>query len=230
MTKPSPLMLGTILLLQNLAEEEREAMADAMWIENYRRGESFGGPGEAGRETARFVYKGIVSLYTLTRRGGRKILFFQGPGKLLNQDVLSGGGQLTAEAATDAIVLCMEREALADRVRRTPALAEALCLHYERKLWRLGHQLKNSADTWFVERKLAAKLLKLSGDFGRPLEAGVEIPFPLTVQQMADYIGVSRETVSRACKKLTDLGLIQYRQKRFLIPDRAKLETFRKEA
>ena len=38
-------------------------------------------------------------------------------------------------------------------------LAAALLTHYETKLWRLSHQLKNSAGVMFAERKLAGKLL-----------------------------------------------------------------------
>lgn len=234
MAKPTPCMLRAIPFFQALSEPEREALAERMWIENHRRGKNLAGPRleelEHYQETAWFVFRGAVALYTVTSRGRRKILFFQGPGSLLNQDVMNGGGQVLAEAAADAILLCMKREELADWVLRTPALAKALFAHYERKLWRLSHQLKNSADVWFVERKLAAKLLKLSGDFGRPLETGVEICFPLSVQQMADYIGVSRETASRACRRLAELGLVRYERKRFRIPDRAKLEAFRKEA
>ena len=233
MAKPTPLMLRSIRLFQALSEEELEALAEKMWIEHYHRGENLAGRRlerlDRYRETAWFVWQGAVALYTVTSRGGRKILFFQSPGALLNQDVIHGGGQVLAETAADAILLCMEREELAALVLRTPALAEALFVHYERKLWRLSHQLKNSADIWFVERKLAAKLLKLSSDFGRPLEDGVEIGFPLSIQQMADYIGVSRETASRACKRLTEMDLIRYSRKRFRIPDRARLETFRKE-
>ena len=204
MKKPTALMLRALPFFQGLPDETLTVLAEGMWIENYRRGEDLAGrQGEhldRYRETAWFVCHGVVALYTLTSRGGRKILFFQGPGALLNQEICS-----------------------------TPALAEALFAHYERRLWRLSHQLKNSADIWYAERKMAAKLLKLSGEFGRPGAEGVEINFPLSIQQMADYIGVSRETASRACKRLTDLGLIRYEKKRFCIPDRTRLEGFRKE-
>ncbi len=234
MERPSVLMLRSIRLFQSLPEEELKTLAESMWIAHFRRGEELAGRRgerlEEYRQTAWFVWRGAVALYTQTGRGGRKILFFQGPGALLNQDVMSGGGQVLAAVAADAVLLCMEREALADGIRHSPALAEALFAQYERRLWRLSHQLKNSADTWFVERKLAAKLLKLSSDFGRPLGTGVEIHLSLSVQQMADYIGVSRETVSRACRRLVEQNLIRYEKKRFFIPDRTRLEAFRREA
>lgn len=233
MAKPTPLMLRALRFFQGLPDEALASLAEAMWIENYRRGEDLAGRRgerlEHYRETAWFVWQGAVALYTLTSQNRRKILFFQGPGGLLNQDVIHGGGQVRAEAAADSLLLCMRREDLAEAVRGTPALAEALFAHYERKLWRLSHQLKNSADAWYVERKLAAKLLKLSGEFGRPWAEGVEIGLLLSVQQMADYIGVSRETASRACRHLAERGLIRYEGKRFRIPDRARLEAFRKE-
>ena len=233
MKKPTALMLRALPFFQGLPDETLTVLAEGMWIENYRRGEDLAGrQGEQldrYRETAWFVCHGVVALYTLTSRGGRKILFFQGPGALLNQDVMNGGGQVRAEAAANSVLLCMKRTALAEEICSTPALAEALFAHYERRLWRLSHQLKNSADIWYAERKMAAKLLKLSGEFGRPGAEGVEINFPLSIQQMAVYIGVSRETASRACKRLTDLGLIRYEKKRFCIPDRTRLEGFRKE-
>lgn len=232
MTKPNVLMLRAIPLFNALPQEALEELAEEMWIQNYRRGESLTGREEDAltryRETAWFVCRGAIALYTRTSRNRRKILFFQGPGALLNQDVMNGDGQILAEAAADSILLCMERKVLAERIRHTPALAEALFTHYERRLWQLSHQLKNTADVWFVERKLAAKLLKLSADFGRPAEEGVEIGLSLSIQQMADYIGVSRETTSRACKRLAELGLVRYERRLFLIPDPSGLEAFRR--
>ena len=45
----------------------------------------------------------------------------------------------------------------------------------EKKMWRLSHQLKNTTSCIYLERKLAAKLWKLSRDFGIEKEDGVEI-------------------------------------------------------
>ena len=109
MVNPSSRMLQTIPFFQSLSPEELEALATNMWIENYRRGEPLAGRRAEDltryRETAWFVYQGVVSLYTLTSRGGRNILFFLGPGALLNQDILHGGGQILAEAAADALLI-----------------------------------------------------------------------------------------------------------------------------
>ena len=233
--RPTALMLKQICFFQDMEEAELESTVQDMWIEHLRRGHPLGGrkPGQESPflDTAYFVFRGVVALYSETLRGRRKILFFQGPGRLLNLNVMAScGDSHYGEAAADAILLCMERRRLEEMVRGEPRLAAALLAHYETKLWRLSHQLKNSAGVMFAERKLAGKLLKLASDFGKDREAGRVIPFDLTITQMADYIGIPRETVSRAAGKLTELGLISYENRRFCIPDVKALERFRRQA
>lgn len=232
--RPTPLMLRQISLLRDVEEALLQRMAGDMWIEHRRRGQHLADARQADtgpfRNTAYFVFRGIVEIYSVTQHGGRKILFFQGPGKLLNLNVMNTcGDNHYGRAAEDAILLCMEREKLADYVRCSPVLTAGLLAHYESKIWRLSHQLKNTAGTFFIERKLAAKLLKLSADFGKPLGQGRVIAFDLTITQLADYIGVPRESVSRACRKLTELQLISYENRRFYIPDQTRLEQFRRQ-
>ena len=233
--RPSALMLKQICFFRDMEESELESGALDMWIEHLHRGHPLGGrkPGEDSPflDTEYFMFRGIVALYSETLRGRRKILFFQGPGRLLNLNVMAScSDSHYGEAAADAILLCMERRRLEEMVRGEPRLAAALLAHYETKLWRLSHQLKNSAGVMFAERKLAGKLLKLASDFGKDREAGRVIPFDLTITQMADYIGSPRETVSRAAGKLTELGLISYENRRFCIPDVKALERFRRQA
>ena len=232
--RPTPLMLRQMELFQNVEEELLTQIAGEMQIQHIRRSRALDGAPPGGvspfRETAYFVFQGIVEVYSVTQRGGRKILFFQGPGSLLNMNV-AGYSQDNhyGKAASDAILLCLPRETLAGYARSSPVLMEALLCHYENRLWRLSHQLKNTAGALFIERKLAAKLMKLSADFGKPQGTGRVIAFDLTITQMADYIGVPRESVSRACRKLTEMGLVQYENRRFFLPDPAGLEQFRRQ-
>jgi len=150
-----------------------------------------------------------------------------GPGKLLNHDVFgSRPTTLFAEAMVDSMLLSIPKDIFMQAVRRSPALTEALFAHYETDLWRMSHQLKNTAGYISVERKLAIKLLKLSQDFGQPAENGMMIPFPLTVTQVGEFVGVPRETASRACKKLGELDLIRYENKHFYITDRERLVSY----
>ena len=221
-------MLEEIPFFRGLSAAERETLAPLFQIENLRRGELPAGRGFQHAEQYHgkvcFVYRGVVALFTVTKQNTRKILFFLGAGKLLSHNIFdTKPDNLYAEAMTDAILLSMPKEQFAGLVASSPALAAALFAHYETDLWRMSHQLKNTAGYLSVERKLAIKLLKLSQDFGVPCDEGTAISFPLTVTQTAEFVGLPRETTSRACRKLTELGLIRYENRRFILLDRAGL-------
>ncbi len=107
-------------------------------------------------------------------------------------------------------------------------LTQAVLDEYERYLWRLAHQLKNTSGSMVTERKIAAKLWKLGRDFGERREEGVYIYLPFTMTLMADFVGVPRENVSRACKSLAARGLLVYRDRHFILPNPDGLAEFYK--
>ena len=224
-------MLREIPFFQGVSDGELDNLAPLFQIENLRRGELLAGRGfqHADRYHSRvyFLCRGVVALFTVTKQNTRKILFFLGAGKLLNHNVFdTKPGNLYAEGMTDAILLSIPREQFRSMVNASPTLSDALFAHYETDLWRMSHQLKNTAGYLSVERKLAIKLLKLSQDFGVPCGEGTAISFPLTVTQTAEFVGLPRETTSRACKKLAEMGLIRYEDRRFILPDRAGLVSY----
>ena len=230
----TPLMLEQIPFFQGLTPEERAKAAPLFQVENHRRGALLAGRGfqrlEQYQDTAYFLFRGVVALYTVTKQNSRKILFFLGPGQLLNHNALDTKPvTLFTEVIEDAILLAIPRQAFLELLQRSPALTAALLRHYETRLWRMSHQLKNTAGYIPVERKLAIKLMKLAQDFGVERPEGLLIPITLTVTQLADFVGVPRETASRACKRLGELGLLRYEDKKFILPDRAGLAAYYRE-
>ena len=227
-------MLQEIPFFHSLGDSELETLAPLFQIENFRRGELLAGRGfqyaERYHSRVYFLCRGVVAAFTVTRQNTRKIIFFLGPGKLLNHNVFdTRPGNLYAEAMTDSMLLSIPKERFARLTVASPTLSAALFAHYETDLWRMSHQLKNTAGYLSVERKLAIKLLKLSQDFGVPCAEGTAISFPITVTQTAEFVGLPRETTSRACKKLAEMGLIRYENRRFVLCNRAGLISYYRE-
>ena len=165
-----------------------------------------------------FVLSGEVMLYNLTNHGNRKVIFILGRGHLLNQSIVSKKtSDLFGEAVCLALVLKIPENIFVRLMEQSHELTYAVLREYERNLWRMAHQLKNTTGNMQTERKIAAKLWKLGRDFGVKTKEGVMINIDLTITLMADMVGAPRENVSRACKVLTDRGLIFYRKKRFIL-------------
>ncbi len=175
------------------------------------------------------VLQGEVMLYNITKHGNRKIIFILGPGKLLNQSIVSDKPvPVFCEAACNVRVLKVPRITFTELMVRQPELMCSVMKEYERYLWRLSHQLKNTTGNMQMERKTAAKLWKLGRDFGVQEEDGVKINIELTITLMADLLGAPRENVSRACKVLSDRKLICYKNKHFTLLDPDGLAEFYK--
>lgn len=60
-----------------------------------------------------------------------------------------------------------------------------------------------------VEVRIASMLLNLAKDFGVEGEDGIIIELPLNREYMANYIGITRETMSRKLTSLQDENVIE---------------------
>ena len=109
----------------------------------------------------------------MTKHGQRKILFFLGKGHLLNHDINSSRSlSLSCESVTPVLVLKIPKKSFLGFMKESFPLTQAVLDEYERYLWRLAHQLKNTSGSMVTERKIAAKLWKLGRDFGERREEG----------------------------------------------------------
>lgn len=146
------------------------------------------------------VAEGCVRLYKSLPDGRRQIVGFALPGDFLGLALVERYG-VTAEAVTDVKVCRFARPAFADFLDAKP--------HLLRRLHELvSHELSLAQDQMLLlgrrsaEEKVAAFLLNLQTRYGRIAPISVNVPLPMSRQDIADYLGLTIETVSRTLTKL----------------------------
>lgn len=168
-------------------------------------------------------------IYNLTHTGKRKIIFIFGDGTLLNEHVLNiHVASMYCETIEKSRIFVIPIMEFLYCMEQDFSLTRAVLEMQERRIWRLGHQLKNTMGSIYLERKLAAKLWKLSRDFGITTPEGIEIDINMSITFLADMLGAPRETTSRLCNTLTDYGLMKIRKKRITITDPRRMSNFYK--
>ena len=178
-----------------------------------------------------FSAEGMFSLYKLNGLGEKKVIFLYGPGHMLNEVLLQElPASVYCEALSDSSALCFPKQAFIDVMSEDFRLAQAVMSSMAHKIRRLYRQLKNTTGSVRGDKKIAAKLWKLSKDHGVVCKQGICIEFELSITYLADMLGLKRETVSRQMKLLLDEGVVLQKNKQFIIPDRDKLMDYFKYA
>jgi CRP/FNR family transcriptional regulator len=60
-----------------------------------------------------------------------------------------------------------------------------------------------------VDSRMAYLIIELMEKYGENVEGNISVKLPISREDMASYIGVTRETISRKLKKLEDENLIK---------------------
>lgn len=172
------------------------------------------------------LLKGKVQIYNLTKCGKKKILFILGEQNIVNESIAGKYDTIYCETLESCEFYVIRRELFLSLMEQDFELTKWMLKYQEWKMWRLEHQLKNTVGSIYLERKLASKLWKLARDFGMETPKGILIDMDLSVTFLADLLGVPRENASRACKKLTEHGLIVMEKKKIYIINSEKISKF----
>lgn len=173
------------------------------------------------------VVSGIATLSQAMEDGRTQMV-----GLLLPSDFVGRPGRNVAAydvvATTDVVMCCFRRTPFEDMMQRTPHIAQRLL---EMTLDEL-----DSAREWMLvlgrktAREKIASLLSIIArrdatlNMRGPGAGSVVFNLPLTREAMADYLGLTLETVSRQISALRKDGVIQLEGKRHVtVPDMARL-------
>lgn len=195
----------------------------------YRKGEHL----FRDREATPFVFvilSGKASLYKIGESGQKKVAFILGPGELINEDIHpETTSSVSCEAFENLEVLCIEKTALRECMKKDFGLTEIVLNAANRKIRRLYRQLKNTTGVLKMERRVAAKLWKLANDYGVDTPDGRTIDLDISITYLADLMGSPRETISRALKLLNTQEIIRQDKGRITVVDMDALSDYFKQ-
>ena len=153
---------------------------------------------------------GHLRVFKLTPDGQQVVVRFVSPGEVFGVAMAIGRSTYpaTAAAVVDSIALVWPSAAWPRLIAKHPALAVNTLQTVGSRLQE-AHTRVVEMSTEQVERRIAHALLRLAQQSGRKVEAGVQIDFPISRQDVAEMTGATLHTVSRVLSAWEDKGLVE---------------------
>lgn len=129
----------------------------------------------------------------------------------------------SAEASEPATLIVLRQNDYKALLQQDTSLALFL-LEYTMERLRKANQQIFDLTALNARHRVIKRLIMLAKEQGKETKEGTLIPVKLTHQQMGEMVGAVRETVTKVLLELQDGGLIEVRNKQFLICDIARLE------
>jgi CRP-like cAMP-binding protein len=211
--------LATIPLFNGLQRDELQRFADLTRERSYPKGSVILFQDDPG-DSLFVLRSGRVKVVLIGEDGREVILGVLEPGAHFGELALIDDQPRSAHviAMEDANLLILRREDFRRRVEANPSVAWALLTELSRRLRRADVKIGGLV-LLDVPGRIARLLLDLADEAGNDM-----IEKPLTHQTIAQMIGASRETVSRAMKEFQDSGLITVERRKIAVGNREALE------
>lgn len=169
------------------------------------------------------VRSGSLKTYNLTEDGREQVTGFFLPGEIVGLDAIGEGVHACSARALETTSVCeIPFEDLEGLGERIPALTHQLLrimskeMHHDQVLLML---LGKRA----AEERLAALLLNLSQRYGLRGYSSIEFNLSMSRHDIANYLGLAVETVSRLFSRMQEDGMLAVRSRHVRLTDVDKL-------
>lgn len=220
---PAFLAMGQHPMFAALARDELQCLLRAGCVEQLAAGQVLYSRGDA---STRFflVLEGQVNLSLHSRDGGEKIIDIQGPGQVFAEAVAFMARpvyQMTATAATAARILCIPNQEYVEILLGNPGACRQVLQHLSTRLHVRIREIEGITLESATSR--VARLL----DSRMPPDApnSARIRLTETRQELASYLAMKPETLSRALRVLADDGAVAVQGRTIDVMSRARLRS-----
>ena len=170
-------------------------------------------------ESSTYLYRivsGVARSYRMTAEGRRQIVAFHVPGDLFGFEV-GDTHRLSAEAVTDVRVRLIKPASLLHMASSDDDVAEQLWLNINREIRRNQEHILQLGIA--ARARVASFLLEMA----RRMPSADAVPLSLTRRDIADYLDIRIETVSRTLTHLARSGAIALSFRKIIVRNRTLL-------
>jgi len=220
---PRAAQLAKVPFFAQFTESELEELAELVQIRRIRKDTVIFHEQDPGL-TFYVIKQGRVKVYKNTEDGRELILGIFGDGGIIGDVPVFDGGPYPASAASleETELYAIKRESFEQLINSHPEVSLKIIRVLGRRL-RQAHELVRDMAMKNVAQRLAGLLLRLIEEYGVVSDGRTVLDLPLSRQEMADMMGVSRETATRELSRFAKTGLVEIEGRRITILEEKKL-------
>lgn len=210
-------VLERVPLFHGMERREHEVAAREAHERPLKKGDTLFRQGEEATHNY-VVGWGRLRLDQTTPEGQNVVLRYMGPGDLIGTVAVLRGVPFpaTPTAVEDCMVLAWSAGRLADLINRFPVIGMNAIKVIGGRIEELQERLREVA-TQRVERRIASTLLRMVRQAGRRVDGGVEIPFAVSRNELAELTATTLHTVSRTLAAWEHDGILSGKRGSHLI-------------
>ena len=220
-------LLRDVSIFRGVGDAVLQRVAARLRRRSFRRGEVIFHHGDPAG-AMHVIKSGRVKIHTPSEEGEETVITLYHEGECFGEmAALDGGPRSTSATAVEPTeTLTLLREDLLSLLREDPDLALAIVQELIARLRRTNASLEE-AFYLSLDARMARRLLEMAEAEGRRTANGVEVPLPLTQQELAGMVGVTRVSVNRLLGAFQDERLIRLNKGSFTVLD---MEALRRRA
>ncbi|MFZ5988158.1 MAG: Crp/Fnr family transcriptional regulator [Bacillota bacterium] len=217
---------GRVPIFSSLDKDELKQVVSLVVQKKYKKDTMIVSEGDIPQNFI-IVSKGKIKIYGYSQEGKEQIMYMLTDGDFFGaRDLIHDKeADYNAQAMEDTIVCAIDKHKFQKLLLRFPGISikimEVLCERLEKM-----ESLFRKISPKDVDSRVNMMLIELAQRYGRKQDEGTLIELPMSREDMANYIGVARETVSRKLTSLKEEGIIEIMgKKRILILNDDALES-----
>jgi CRP-like cAMP-binding protein len=208
-----------VTFLDALTPDDAAELRRRGTVRSFRRGAALAHVDQVA-DRVLVITQGHVKVTRPTDQGRDVMLALRGPGDLVGeQSALDGqprSASIIALGPVEALALT-PGDFLAFATSRPDAARYLLRMLALRLRDADGKRMEHAGSD--VLGRMAARLVELCERCGVPSDDGIVIDLPLTQEDLASWVGTSRESASRALQQMRDLGWVKTARRAIVVRD-----------
>ncbi len=220
------LCLSKVPIFSSLDEKDLLQIARLIAHKTYNKGEYVFREGDV-LDSILIVNEGSAKAVKYTADGREQILYVLLEGDFFGEtNILANQTAQYSILALKPLKLCtLKKEDFQHLLYQYPAIAVRIIEELGSRMGQLESTIK-SMGVRDVDARIATLLLDYARQFGQVTPEGILIPLPISREEMANFLGVARETLSRKLRFFEDRNILRSKgSKSILLCDPRALKT-----